>query len=89
MPPVLRVPSWVAAVASATARIRMNTLATPLPAAAAPTEGIPLRDWFAGQMLAAILVAPKQAGVPRQDPDEMALSAYQYADAMIKARGKR
>ena len=67
----------------------MNPVVHTLPAAPAATEGIPLRDWFAGQMMAAILVAPKQPGVPRQDADDMALSAYEYADAMLKARARK
>jgi hypothetical protein len=64
----------------------MNTPAAS--ASPAANEGIALRDWIAGQMMAAILVAPKQPGVPRMDKHEMAASAYEYADAMISARGK-
>jgi hypothetical protein len=45
-----------------------------------------LRDMFAGQIYAAMLVAPKQAGVPREEKVEMARSAYQHADALMLAR---
>jgi hypothetical protein len=47
---------------------------------------IDLRDMFAGQVLAAMIVAPKQPGVTRLEMDDMAKMSYQYADAMLKAR---
>ena len=67
----------------------MNAHAHPRPADAgliAP-DAIALRDWFAGHVVAAMLVAPKQPGVPRNEMEGMAKAAYEYADAMIKARG--
>ena len=51
-----------------------------------PLPSIELRDLFAGQVLAAMLVAPKQPGVTRLEMDDMAKMSYLYADAMLKAR---
>lgn len=51
-----------------------------------PATGIALRDHFAGQILAAMLIAPKQPGVARMEMDGMAKSAYEFADALIRAR---
>ena len=54
------------------------------------TDGMSLRDWFAGQALAGTLASlvPNEswpAGQP--DPfDALAASAYRQADAMLKAR---
>jgi hypothetical protein len=47
---------------------------------------IELRDHFAGQVLAALIVAPKQPGVTRLEMEDMAKMSYLYADAMLKAR---
>jgi len=52
----------------------------------AAKESIELRDWFAGQVLAAMMIAPKQPGVSRLEMDDMAKMSYQYAEAMLKAR---
>jgi len=49
-------------------------------------NGMTLRDHFAGQILAAMLIAPKQPGVARMEMDGMAKSAYEFADALIRAR---
>jgi len=49
-------------------------------------ETIDLRDMFAGQVLAAMIVAPRQPGVSRLEMDDMAKMSYQYADAMLKVR---
>lgn len=53
-----------------------------------PTEGMTLRDWFAGRAMAAII-----AKMPFQEfPDDFspyeksAIGAYDYADAMLRAR---
>ena len=46
-----------------------------------------LRDQFAAQILPAMLIAPKEPGVPRMKMDQMAVAAYEYADALIRARG--
>jgi len=48
-----------------------------------PNNGMTLRDWFAGQALAG-LVLHNDYGA-RSD-DEIANGAYAYADAMIAAR---
>jgi len=45
--------------------------------------GMTLRDWFAGQALAAL---PHIGCGADLTPTELALSAYQMADAMLKAR---
>lgn len=51
--------------------------------------GRTLRDWFAGQALIGILLAPGQLGAEAQsNPDKAACWAYGQADAMIAARGK-
>lgn len=52
----------------------------------AATDSIALRDSFAGQVLAALIIAPRQPGVSRLEMDDMAKLSYQYADAMLKAR---
>jgi len=49
-------------------------------------EPITLRDHFAAQILPAMLIAPKEAGVPRLKMDAMAEAAYAFADAMLRAR---
>ncbi|KFN43900.1 hypothetical protein [Arenimonas oryziterrae] len=50
------------------------------------TDAIELRDWIAAQVIAALIIAPKQPGISRQDMDGMSRSAYDYAAAMIRAR---
>lgn len=54
----------------------------------ADASTISLRDWFAGQILAALIVAPKQPGVSRQEPEAMARTAYEQADTMLKVRSQ-
>lgn len=49
---------------------------------ASPTMGMSLRDYFAGQALEGILTTNPQ-GLSTAD---LAKEAYQYADAMLKAR---
>ena len=55
----------------------------------APTKcyhkGMSLRDWFAGQALVGLLSGPAEEGATT--PDLKAVVAYQFADAMLKARG--
>jgi hypothetical protein len=48
-------------------------------------NGMSLRDWFAGQALAALLAAPKEPHVTVSH-SSMADRAYQVADAMLAAR---
>ena len=56
--------------------------AFPCPHHTMPEVGMSLRDWFAGKALCGLLAAPNVYGsVP-----ELAKCAYEYADAMIKAR---
>jgi len=64
----------------------MNTTSPNSPQGSAGTESIGLRDMFAGQVLAAMIVAPRQPGVSRLEMDDMAKMSYQYADAMLKVR---
>ena len=64
----------------------MNAQTRPADAGHSIPTGVDLRDWFAGQVVAAMIIAPKQPGVPRQEMDGMARAAYEYADAMMKAR---
>ena len=53
----------------------------------AESQPFSLRDQFAAQILPAMLIAPKEPGVPRMKMDQLALAAYEYADAMLRARG--
>lgn len=46
------------------------------------------RDLFAAHALSALISSPKLAGVPRADMAGMAKQAFDYADAMIAARGR-
>ena len=49
--------------------------------------GMTLRDWFAGQALAGLLVGYiTQYGAPMNTHDEVFSLAYKAADAMIQAR---
>lgn len=46
--------------------------------------GMSLRDWFAGQALSGMINSPHvKSGV---GPEDLAHDAYQFADAMLKAR---
>lgn len=60
-------------------------------------EGMSLRDYFAGQALANPFIVRNLSmnsdGVveqhgPEVDPDTVATCIYEYADAMLKARGE-
>jgi hypothetical protein len=54
--------------------------------------GMSLRDWFAGQAMAAIIThnPPRRGGDPVDDEDmARARGAYSYADAMLAAREGR
>ncbi len=48
-----------------------------------------LRDYFAGQALVGMLPMPSRPGVLPLTVDQMAERAYDYADALLRARGKR
>ena len=48
------------------------------------SEGMSLRDWFAGQALSGLC-----SGSLPFCPDQVSATAYAYADAMIKAREAR
>lgn len=54
------------------------------------TKGMDLRDWFAGQAMAAIIAKmPFQATPDDFTPyQKTAIGAYDYADAMLTARAK-
>ncbi len=51
---------------------------------AVPT--IELRDIFAGHALAGMLPKGKEPGVLPLNPDQMAAKAFEFADAMLRAR---
>jgi hypothetical protein len=65
------------------------------PPATIQTNAMPMRDWLAGQALAGILASlpPPLAGhyasqdTIDKDIEIRAKKAYQYADAMMQARG--
>lgn len=49
-----------------------------------PTNGMSLRDWFAGQALAGLMAANLSA----DSPENWALASYTMADAMLAERAK-
>lgn len=49
----------------------------------AHTEGMSLRDYFAGQTLAGLLADPNVCG-----PAKVASACYKYADAMLAERAR-
>ncbi len=51
-----------------------------------PAPTIDLRDIFAGQALVGMLPKGKEPGVLPMNPDQMAAKAFEYADAMLRAR---
>jgi len=51
-----------------------------------PNDGMSLRDYFAAQALAGMLAAHSGEGVAFPAAGVAAMSAYDYADAMLKAR---
>jgi hypothetical protein len=50
------------------------------------SNGMTLRDWFAGQALAGLAANCTDAGLSTWLPDSIAARAYQYADAVIAER---
>ena len=53
-----------------------------------PSEGMTLRDWFAGQALSAVILHGEPT--TNEEPSVfawMAGDAYRFADAMLEARG--
>ncbi len=63
-----------------------RTETSPTPTAQGTDEG--LRDWFAGQALVGMIPTPRAPGVLPLSIDGMAEQAYQYADAMLRARAR-
>ncbi len=55
----------------------------PMPGTGEYCSGMTLRDWFAGQALAGLMVPPLSLS---GDPDSVATLAYQLADGMLEAR---
>jgi len=55
-------------------------------------QGMTLRDWFAGKAMAGMLAYPgcESCGSHHNNntPDGVAEMAYEYADAMLRARGE-
>jgi hypothetical protein len=64
----------------------MNMPPANVPPSNASKGPIELRDWFAGHVLAAMIIAPRQPGVSRLEGADMAKAAYEFADMMLKAR---
>jgi hypothetical protein len=64
------------------------TRAETSPAPAAQGDNDALRDWFAGQALVGMIPTPRAPGVLPLSIDGMAEVAYQYADAMLRARAR-
>lgn len=58
------------------------------PAPLARGDDTALRDWFAGQALVGMIPTPRAPGVLPLTIDGMADAAYQYADAMLRARAR-
>ena len=54
------------------------------PLAEGYSEGMSLRDWFAGMAMQSLILAAKTS----QDVDLLSKGAYQMADAMLKERSK-
>ena len=52
-------------------------------------SAIDIRDYFAGQALVGMLPKGKEPGVLPLSIDQMADKAYEYADAMLRARAKK
>ena len=56
---------------------------------AIPLRAAELRDYIAGQALVGMLPMHSRPGVLPLSIDQMADRAYEYADALLRARGKR
>ena len=54
------------------------------PLAEGYSEGMTLRDWFAGKAMQSLILAAQNA----KDIDMLSAGAYQLADAMLKERSK-
>lgn len=52
-----------------------------------PIQGMELRDWFAGQVVAAVLDVNAPRSLGDRLTDAVAATAYRVADAMMRARG--
>ena len=50
-----------------------------------PQDGMSMRDWFAGMALHGIIAQPLDSACAF-DPGLCAMSAFEYADAMLTAR---
>lgn len=56
---------------------------------AIPLSAAELRDYFAGQALVGMLPMPSRPGVLPLSVEQMAERAYEYADALLRARSRR
>lgn len=50
--------------------------------------GMTLRDYFATHILAAMVSSARLDGIELALPEQEAITAYEWADAMLDARGK-
>ena len=53
------------------------------------TPGMSLRDWFAGQAFASLVLHRESTLGPTYARNELANEAYAYADVMLNARERR
>jgi hypothetical protein len=61
---------------------------TAFPSAEDQTEGMHMRQWFAGQALAGYLAAFAGDDIPLPAPEDAARAAFEYADAMLAESAK-
>ncbi len=61
------------------------------PTSETATDGMSLRDWFAGQALIGLAstASSGKANDHQPTPDEVALQCYVMADAMLQASGHK
>jgi hypothetical protein len=55
------------------------------PATSGSQSGITIRDYFAASALQALIAKPSGAGIPLSK-DMVAATAYEWADAMLRAK---
>ena len=63
-------------------------IATPAKSVSSYAEDMTLRDWFAGQAMAAIVAHQQHGDCEMTSREELAACAYEVADAMLAERDK-